>query len=203
MAKGTMPKPPKPRKPKKCPICKSEFTPWSTTQKTCPDWQCGLAFSRQQKADKEAREARVREKAERADIRERKAALKPIRHWEDLTQTPCNAFIVARDRDLPCISCGTWDTVQWQAGHYRSRGKASHLRYDPDNIHKQCHHCNVALSGNQIQYRIRLVHKIGISRVEALENSNEPRRFTREELQAIRAGYRAKLRELLKQQGAE
>ncbi|STS93497.1 protein NinG [Klebsiella grimontii] len=59
-----------------------------------------------------------------------------------------------------------------EAGHYRSRGKASHLRYNEDNIHKQCHHCNVQLSGNQQQYRISLVEKIGAERVEALENNN-------------------------------
>ncbi|MGC0862094.1 recombination protein NinG, partial [Pantoea agglomerans] len=94
------------------------------------------------------------------------------------------------DRDLPCISCGTWETVQWEAGHYRSRGAASHLRYNEDNLAKQCHRCNVQLSGNQQQYRINLITRIGLQRVLTLESNNEPHRYTREELDAIRARYR-------------
>ncbi|MFH7191505.1 recombination protein NinG, partial [Klebsiella pneumoniae] len=83
------------------------------------------------------------------------------------------------------------ETVQWEAGHYRSRGKASHLRYNEDNIHKQCHHCNVQMSGNQQQYRIALVEKIGAERVEAIENNNTPHRYTIEELEGIRRHYSA------------
>lgn len=107
-----------------------------------------------------------------------------------------------RDHDLPCISCGTFETVQWEAGHYRSRGKASHLRYNEDNIHKQCHHCNVQMSGNQQQYRIGLVEKIGAERVEALENNNTPHRYTIEELEGIRRHYSALRRALIKQREA-
>ncbi|NGE24719.1 recombination protein NinG, partial [Klebsiella pneumoniae] len=101
-----------------------------------------------------------------------------------------------------CISCGTFGTVQWEAGHYRSRGKASHLRYNEDNIHKQCHHCNVQLSGNQQQYRVALVEKIGAERVETLENNNTPHRYTIEELEGIRRHYSALRRALIKQREA-
>lgn len=132
----------------------------------------------------------------------RKAAVKPLRHWEDMTQRVVNDYIRERDHDLPCISCGTFGTVQWEAGHYRSRGKASHLRYNEDNIHKQCHHCNVQMSGNQQQYRIGLVEKIGTERVEALENNNTPHRYTIEELEGIRSHYSALRRALIKQREA-
>jgi hypothetical protein len=56
----------------------------------------------------------------------------------------------------------------------------------------------VHLSGNQQQYRINLIAKIGAERVEALENNNTPHRYTREELDAIRKRYRALLRELVR-----
>ncbi len=199
MAKPAQPKPPK---LKKCPICKTYYTPWSSTQKTCHNGQCGLAFSRQQKAEKAAREMRKQERLKRAEWNKRKADLKPLKHWEDLTQRVVNDFIRLRDKDLPCISCGTWETVRWEAGHYRSRGKASHLRYNEDNIHKQCHNCNVQLSGNQQQYRINLIAKIGTQRVEALENNNTPHRYSREELESIRKHYRALIREMKKQREA-
>ncbi|EPF3218164.1 recombination protein NinG [Enterobacter hormaechei] len=192
MAKGKTPK------PKTCPICSTEYIPRSSLQKVCHNYKCAIAFNKQRDAEIAAREQRKREKEARAKWRERKAEVKPLKHWEDLTQRVVNDYIRERDRDLPCISCGTWTTVQWEAGHFRSRGRASHLRYHEDNIHAQCHHCNVHLSGNQQQYRINLIAKIGAERVEALENNNTPHRYTREELDAIRKRYRALLRELVK-----
>lgn len=192
MAKGKTPK------PKTCPICSTEYIPRISLQKVCHNYKCAIAFNKQRDAEIAAREQRKRDKEARAKWRERKAEVKPIKHWEDLTQRVVNEYIRERDRDLPCISCGTWTTVQWEAGHFRSRGKASHLRYHEDNIHAQCHHCNVHLSGNQQQYRINLIAKIGAERVEALEYNNTPHRYTREELDAIRKRYRALLRELVR-----
>lgn len=192
MAKGKTPK------PKTCPICSTEYIPRSSLQKVCHNYKCAIAFNKQRDAEIAAREQRKRDKEARAKWRKRKAEVKPLKHWEDLTQRVVNDYIRERDRDLPCISCGTWTTVQWEAGHFRSRGKASHLRYHEDNIHAQCHHCNVHLSGNQQQYRINLIAKIGAERVEALENNNTPHRYTREELDAIRKRYRALLRELVR-----
>ncbi|HAT7708596.1 TPA: recombination protein NinG [Enterobacter roggenkampii] len=192
MANGKAPK------PRTCPICSTEYIPRSSLQKVCHNYKCAIAFNKQRDAENAAREQRKREKEARAKWRERKAEVKPLKHWEDLTQRVVNDYIRERDRDLPCISCGTWTTVQWEAGHFRSRGKASHLRYHEDNIHAQCHHCNVHLSGNQQQYRINLIAKIGTERVEALENNNTPHRYTREELDAIRKRYRALLRELVR-----
>ena len=192
MAKGKTPK------PRTCPICSTKYTPRSSLQKVCHNYKCAIAFNKQRDAENAAREQRKRDKEARAKWRERKAEVKPLKHWEDLTQRVVNDYIRERDRDLPCISCGTWTTVQWEAGHFRSRGKASHLRYHEDNIHAQCHQCNVHLSGNQQQYRINLIAKIGAERVEALENNNTPHRYTREELDAIRKRYRALLRELVR-----
>lgn len=195
MANGKTPK------PKCCPICSTEYTPRSSLQKVCHNYKCALEFNRLADAKIADRKRRKREKEERAAWRERKADVKPLKHWEDLTQRVVNDYIRERDRELPCISCGTFTTVQWEAGHFRSRGAASHLRYNEDNIHKQCHRCNDELSSNAIPYRIALVEKIGLERVEALENNNTPHRFTREELKGIRMHYRALMRALIKQRG--
>ncbi|MEH3454073.1 recombination protein NinG [Phytobacter diazotrophicus] len=188
-------------KPKVCPICSTEYIPRSSLQKVCHNYKCALEFNRQADAKIADRKNRKREKEERAEWRKRKEAVKPLKHWEDATQRVVNDYIRERDRDVPCISCGTWKTVQWEAGHFRSRGAASHLRYNEDNIHKQCHRCNAELSSNAIPYRIALVEKIGLERVEALENNNTPHRFTREELKGIRMHYRALMRALIKQRG--
>ena len=183
----------KPPKPKKCKCCPEKFIPRTTTQTVCSP-KCALQLAKQLSSRKQKQQ----EKAERAAWNKRKADVKPLKHWEDATQRVVNDYIRERDRDLPCISCGTWITVQWEAGHFRSRGAASHLRYNEDNIHKQCHRCNAELSSNAIPYRAALVVKIGSERVEALENNNTPHRYTREELKSIRMHYRALMRELIK-----
>lgn len=184
--------------------CRQWFHPVRDTQTVC-GYECASAVGKEQTRKaredakrKESAKQRATEKKERAAWCQRKAAVKPRKHWEDLTQRVVNDYIRERDHDLPCISCGTFDTVQWEAGHYRSRGKASHLRYHEDNISKQCHHCNVQLSGNQQQYRLGLIEKIGAERVEALENNNTPHRYTIEELEAIRKHYSALRRQLVK-----
>lgn len=188
--------------------CRQWFHPTRSGQIVC-SYECAGAYSKEQTRKaredaqrKESAKQRATEKKARAAWRQRKAAVKPLKHWEDLTQRVVNDYIRERDVDLPCISCGTFDTVQWEAGHYRSRGKASHLRYNEDNIHKQCHHCNVALSANQQQYRLGLIEKIGVERVEALENNNAPHRYTVEELEAIRKHYSAQRRKLIKDREA-
>lgn len=191
------------RKPTRrtCKICKTKFTAtFDNVWWCCPEH--GAQYGLQELERKREKQRVAKEKADRIAWSKRKAAVKPLRHWEDVTQRVVNDYIRERDHDLPCISCGTFDTVQWEAGHYRSRGKASHLRYTEDNINKQCHHCNVQLSGNQQQYRIRLISKIGPERVEALENNNTPHRYTIEELEAIRKHYSALRRQLVKSREA-
>lgn len=84
-----------------------------------------------------------------------------------------NAFIRRRDSEdgyFQCISCGEYkSTDRCQAGHYMSGGKHSATRFDPDNVHAQCIQCNHYMSGNLEKYRKRLIEKIGIERVEAVE----------------------------------
>lgn len=90
------------------------------------------------------------------------------------------AFIRERDRQAgyACISSGkplSWNAGnQVDAGHYRSRGAASHLRYDDDNCHAQTKRENRFRAGNAVDYRVRLLQRIGAARVEALECNNTP-----------------------------
>lgn len=118
-----------------------------------------------------------------------------------MTQRAFNDYIRARDGNI-CISCGSTTAVSYHAGHYRTTAAASQLRFNEDNVHSQCSACNTHHSGNIGPYRINLITKIGLQRVLALESNNEPHRYTREELDGIRARYRALLRELVKQREA-
>ena len=50
--------------------------------------------------------------------------------------------------------------------------------------------CNAHLSGNLIDYRIHLISKIGLERVEWLEGSHEPKRYRIDDLKEIDKEYR-------------
>lgn len=193
MAKGTQPKPPK---PKKCKCCPEKFIPRNTLQTVCSP-KCAIQLASQQSERKQKRQ----EKAERAAWNKRKADVKPLSHWMNMTQRAFNDYIRARDGEI-CISCGSTTAIAYHAGHYRTTAAASQLRFNEDNVHSQCSACNTHHSGNIGPYRINLIDKIGLQRVVELESDNNPHRYTREELDALRALYRAKLRALIKQREA-
>lgn len=138
----------------------------------------------------------AREQAERADARVRKEALKSRSDWRKEAQTAFNAFVRARDAHLPCISCGRDNESKVNAGHYLSIGAHPALRFNDDNCHKQCEHCNTYKSGNQAIYRPRLIDRIGLARVEALEGPQPPAKYDIDALKAIKVLYQAKLKEL-------
>ncbi|MBJ2129081.1 recombination protein NinG [Alteromonas sp. IB21] len=117
-------------------------------------------------------------------------------------QTAFNAYIRLRDEKEPCISCGRYHTGQNHAGHYRSVGSAPELRFEESNVWKQCAPCNNHLSGNLTNYRINLIKKIGLKKVEWLEGPHEPKRYTIEQIQEIKSHYRKLYREMLKQNAA-
>ncbi|EOX5450526.1 recombination protein NinG, partial [Escherichia coli] len=61
-----------------------------------------------EKAEKAAEKKLRREEQKQKDkLKIRKLALKPRSYWIKQAQQAVNAFIRERDRDLPCISCGT------------------------------------------------------------------------------------------------
>lgn len=188
---------PRPKKTRRCanPACRSEFTPaFSTTQKVCK-WQCGLAI-KDQNHDK-ARKAIASQ--ERVEHRKAKEKIKTKGDHAKEAQQAFNAWVRLRDQGLPCISCGTTADVQFAAGHYRTVGSCPELRFEPLNVHLQCNrNCNMAKSGSILEYRIELVKRIGKDKVDWLEGKHEPKRYTIEDLKAIKAEYRAKVREMKK-----
>lgn len=111
-------------------------------------------------------------------------------------QKAFNAFIRERDKNEPCISCGRHHTGQYHAGHYKSAGGNPEIRFEPLNCHKQCSVCNNHLSGNLVNYRVNLIDKIGLEKVEWLEGPHEPQKYTCEDLLKIEQEYKKKLKEL-------
>ncbi len=115
-----------------------------------------------------------------------------------------------------CISCGKsqaeiqaaqgWKTGgAFDGGHFLSKGARPELRLEPSNIWLQCKACNAGSSkyarkGVSVAegFREGLIERIGLAAVEALEADHRPRKHTNEELKAIAAEFRAKVRELKK-----
>ncbi len=151
--------------------------------------------------DKKEKEEAARLKRERQEWRAKVAEAKPRQYWLKRAENAVNAYIRERDREQPCISCGTWDTPEWHAGHFIPVGRSSSIRYDFANIHRQCHQCNWKMGGNQTQYEERLPAKIGLEEVERLKVAPRLKAWTREECQAIEADAKARLRELMKVTG--
>lgn len=139
---------------------------------------------------------RKRKKVEtKAKDRETLAKMKTRSDWLREAQQAFNAYIRHRDRHLPCVSCNVLSDIKQNAGHYRSVGSAPHLRFEPLNCWKQCERCNSYLSGNLIEYRKRLIERIGIQKVEWLESQNEVRKYTVDEIKAIKAEYKRLIKE--------
>jgi hypothetical protein len=146
---------------KACSVCLKAFTPARPLQAVCSP-RCA---HRKVRADKTA---------ERARVKERKDATKKRSKWEEECRTIVQKIARLRDRDDGCISChlpATWDG-QWHGSHFRSHGACSVLQFHLLNIHKACSSCNRDKGGNIINYRPRLVEKIGQDRVDWLMAQN-------------------------------
>lgn len=180
---------------KTCRICKAKFEPpsYRPLTATC-SFECTVAHGLQILAKNKVTKEREQAKAHRAA----KAAIKPLKWHLDLAQVWVNRFIRLRDANLGCISCGTTKPdIQYAAGHFRSRGAASQHRYSHDNLALQCNkHCNLMLSGNHANYRIGLIARIGLDRVEKLENDNTPHKWTVDEAKEIIAKHKKLIKEL-------
>lgn len=178
---------------KRCKACGEAFSPARSLQVVCSPL-CAIGFAKKAKARKDAAASREERKVIRAA---REKAKTRGDHLREL-QASFNTWIRLRDVHQPCISCGrlpSWQG-QWDAGHYRSRGSEPALRFEPDNVHKQCLPCNRHLSGNLIAYRVNLIEKIGLERVEWLEGHHEAKKLTVPELQEMKALYRAEARRM-------
>lgn len=176
---------------KTCQHCGEKFKPAMTTQKVC-SVKCALALAPAGR-EKAVKAIKANERKEHAAQREK---VKPKGVHAREAQALFNEWVRLRDADLPCVSCGRHHEGQYHAGHYRTTAAAPELRFEPLNVHKQCAPCNNHLSGNIVNYRAELLNRIGAERLAWLEGIHAPKRYTIADFQAIKAEYRAKIKEL-------
>jgi hypothetical protein len=177
-----------PRKPKRCRVCHESFMPINSLSKLC-SLPCAREYTRQtsngHKTNVLPQKAEVISST--SEVNKTRSA-----HLREL-QVAFNTWIRQRDAGQACISCGESARGRWHAGHYRSAGSCPELRFEPDNVHRQCERCNTHLSGNLAAYRLHLVEKIGLARVEWLEGPHAPKKLPLPEIVAMTALYRAKI----------
>lgn len=180
-------------KQKTCKACGEKFRPALSTQKAC-GVQCALALAKKPENQAVARKAIAQR--ERREIQARKQKLKSRADYVREAQAIFNRWVRLRDEALPCISCGRHHQGKYDAGHYRTTAACPELRFDPLNVHKQCSPCNTQLSGNIVAYRLGLIRRIGEEAVDWLEGPHEAKRYTIDDLKAIKAEYQAKIKAL-------
>ncbi len=198
------------RKPPKAKTCKkskggcgAKFTPLRSMQSAC-----GISCAQAMAQHKREKESARREQEERRQTKARREKMKTLPQLLKEAQREFNRFIRLRDAGRVCISTSrplASDVVGggYDAGHYRSVGSAGHLRFNEDNCHAQSKYANQYLAGDVQAYRIGLIARIGIERVEALEANNTPHKWDKDEVREIRDRYRAKANQLERELNAE
>lgn len=185
---------------KTCKHCRRKLEPPMLIHPECID---AYAEAQEEKAKRKAeKQARMQAKVQRAEDRKKREALKTIPKLISEAQREFNAYIRARDAGKPCICCGRYSSGEsrggeWDAGHYRSRGAAPHLRFDERNVHAQLKQCN-RYAFDAVAYRAGLIERIGLEAVEALEADHAPRKWTSDDLREIKRVYVEKRKELEK-----
>lgn len=185
----------------KCKYCK-EYTPReqlivTPSGKFCND-NCMMTWIKEEqekrrlKAIKKAYSAGGRKKGKSRndcenDLRTRKKAAKEA----------CHAYIRERDRGLSCACCDRPLGENYQAGHYLPSGNNPLVRYHEDNIHAQRIDCNYFKGGDSGMYRVKLIEKIGLERVERIESMQGGTvKRTPQDYKEIEIYYKEKLKAL-------
>jgi len=171
----------------RCKLCKNKFDPKQFNQKHCFENDDCIKAEINLKV-------KAKEKAWRKEKKERKEKLKTKGDYLKEVQTVFNKWIRLRDKNKVCISCQK-KAKKENAGHYRSVGSCPELRFEPLNVHLQCEYCNTYLHANLINYRINLINKIGIKKVEWIESKHDPKRYTIKQLIDLKEYYKRKIKE--------
>ena len=187
----------------RCKVCKKEYIKYSMSQKICRSEDCAIAWGLK---EREKRLAKVA-KEDRKNASERRQKLKTRSDYIKECQNAFNAYIRARDRNKPCISCGVPLAQEavgggFDCGHYRSVGSAPQLRFHLDNAHGQCKKCNRYGAGRAVDYRIDLVSRIGSAKVESLEADQSSPKWTIPELVEMKKEFMRMRKEIENEQAA-
>jgi hypothetical protein len=170
----------------RCKNCKQKFEPIRFNQKYCLDSKCVRVWVESEK-----------EKVWKKTKAKAKQDLMTLSDYLKLTQQVFNKWINLRDKGNPCISCDKPITGRVNASHFWNANNHYNVRFNEDNVHSSCITCNQFLSGNLLEYRTRLISKIGEQRFNTLEaDARKTRKFTIDELKELIQEYKKKSKEI-------
>lgn len=175
----------------KCKVCKTQPVIRIGAQ------VCGVACAEIFSQIIRDKKRKQKDRVERRNDAKRREKLKSKRDYMNDAQSAFNRYVNLRDKHLPCIACGKspHEGVR-HASHYKSRGSNSYLTFNLWNLHSCCYSCNVSKSGNIGEMRIGMIKKIGIEKVEWLENAQRSREYSIEYLNRIKKVFIKKYKRL-------
>lgn len=96
-----------------------------------------------------------------------------------------------------CISCGRVKPFdEFDCGHFYSRTHMS-TRFDEDNCHAECKHCNRFVADHLIGYQENLIRKIGQKKFDALRiKAHSTYKYSPWELELLIKHYKEEIEKL-------
>ena len=186
------------KKLKSCKVCGDKFELFNSLEKVC-GVKCAVVFAADQAAKREKKAALEKKRERRAEKRAWKE--KNDKKWMlEQAQIYFNRWIrLVRDDGMPCQSCGKplpmGKSHDKEAGHYKSRGAHSSLRFDESNVLLECHSCNHHSDNHLIGLRASIVRRFGAGEAERLDTAYAVRKWVIDDVRAIRDEYRKRCRE--------
>ena len=169
-------------KKKICNQCGKEFIPFNSITPVC-SYVCALKFNSKKEVDKR--------------VKELKKGLLTHSDYLNALQVVFNTYIRLRDKGKGCISCGISLISKFDAGHFYSVGAYSGVRFNENNVHGQCVHCNQHLHGNLLEYSKRLPQRIGTKAYKELElNRHQSNKLSIPEITELIAKYKLLIKEM-------
>jgi hypothetical protein len=167
---------------RKCKYCLERYTPKYSTTEPCPKYECRLQHL-------EANVAKIN-RANKATARD---SIKSYAQRLGEAKKVFQKWIRLRDKDKPCISCGSISSTVWDGGHFKKAELYSGVIFNEYNVNIQCGKCNRFLGGNELNYRTGLIAKIGeqaVLNLEHLAEMSRMKKYTNEELEEIKIKYK-------------
>lgn len=188
---------------RRCRHCREHNIPKGSprTQFVC-GVECAVGY---QRAQQEKRKAAMLRAAKRERIAKTKEFKKNAHSYQfDLTKKEAQKLANLLDAALPCICCDEpRGKAQFCGGHAKSAGSHPEIALDLRNVHGQRNAlCNQHKSGNwsgdkdSKGYRQGLIDRYGMGIIEWLESYHPPRKYTGDELIALRKLYAAEVKRL-------
>jgi hypothetical protein len=167
-------------KQKKCEQCGKLFKPYRITP-VC-SYVCAMAYN-------DDKESNKRLKRLKSNVKEEASLGMLIKLAKELAQK----FARLRDKDLPCISCGSVNAQVYHGGHLWKSELYSGVKFHEYNINKQCQKCNTFLDGNEVNYAINFIERFGVDRfnfLTALAKETKNKKWSKMEVQEIINHYK-------------